>query len=112
MVTRQQFKMDYVGYLDNRRTHLYVFDLATEEIKQITSGDFDDSEPAWSLDGTRVAFVSNRTDNTDDNYNSDIWVVAADNDDLGAKPLQITSNPGPDTMLSWNPDGKIGRAHV
>ena len=105
VVTRQQFKVDYVGYLDDRRTHLYVLDLATEEIKQITSGNFDDSEPAWSPDGTRVAFVSNRTDNPDDNYNSDIWVVAADNDNLGAKPLQVTSNPGPDTMPSWNPDG-------
>ena len=106
VVTRQQFKMDYVGYLDNRRTHLYGFDLATEEIKQITSGDFDDSEPAWSPDGTRVAFVSNRTDNPDDNYNTDIWVVAADNDNLGAKPHQITSNPGPDRAPSWSRDGR------
>jgi Tol biopolymer transport system component len=105
VVTRQQFKMDYVGYLDNRRTHLYILDLATEKIKQITSGDFDDSEPAWSPDGTRVAFVSNRTDNPDDNYNTDIWVVAADNDDLGAKPLQVTTNPRPDGTPSWSPDG-------
>ena len=48
VVTRQQFKQDYVGYLDSRRTHLYVFDLATKKTRQITSGDFDDSEPAWS----------------------------------------------------------------
>ncbi len=107
VVTRQQFKLDYVGYLDNRRTHLYVFDLASKEIKQITSGDFDDTEPAWSADGTRVAFVSNRTENPDDNYNDDIWVVAADNDDLGAKPLQISTNPGPDGTPSWSPDGSL-----
>jgi dipeptidyl aminopeptidase/acylaminoacyl peptidase len=107
VVTRQQFKMDYVGYLDDRRTHLYVFDLATEEIRQITSGDFDDSEPAWSADGTRVAFVSNRTEKPDDNYNDDIWVVDADNDDLGAKPLQISTSPGPDGAPSWSPDGKM-----
>jgi dipeptidyl aminopeptidase/acylaminoacyl peptidase len=106
VVTRQQFKMDYVGYLDSRRTHLYIFDLATEEIKQITSGDFDDSEPVWSPKGDRVAFVSNRTEDPDDNYNDDIWVVAADNDNLGAKPLQISTNPGPDDSPSWSPDGK------
>jgi dipeptidyl aminopeptidase/acylaminoacyl peptidase len=105
VVTRKQFKRDYVGYLDSRRTHVYVLDLATDQIKQITSGDFDDSEPAWSPDGSRVAFVSNRTDNPDDNYDTDIWVVAADNDDHGAKLLQITTNPGPDATPSWSPDG-------
>jgi len=105
VVTRQQFKLDYVGYLDSRRTHLYILDLASEKIRQITSGDFDDSDPAWSPDGTRVAFVSNRTEDPDDNYNTDIWVVAADNDDLGAKPLQVTTNPGPDETPSWSRDG-------
>lgn len=106
VVTRQQFKMDYVGYLDSRRTHLYVFDLKTTAIKQITSGDFDDSNPAWSPDGSHVAFVSNRTDFPDDNYNTDIWVVAADNDNLGAKLRQITTNPGPDGTPSWSRDGR------
>ncbi|MGB5174940.1 MAG: S9 family peptidase, partial [Thermoanaerobaculia bacterium] len=50
VVTRQQFKLDYVGYLDSRRDHLYVFDLATKKTTQITSGDFDDSQPDWSPD--------------------------------------------------------------
>jgi dipeptidyl aminopeptidase/acylaminoacyl peptidase len=106
VVTRQQFKRDYVGYLDRRRTHLYVLDLASEETRQITSGDFDDSEPAWSPDGTRIAFVSNRTDDPDANYNTDIWVVAADNEDRGARLVQVTTNPGPDATPSWSPDGQ------
>jgi dipeptidyl aminopeptidase/acylaminoacyl peptidase len=106
VVTRQQFKEDYVGYLDSRRTHLYVFELASKQTTQITSGDFDDSEPAWSADGSRIAFVSNRTDDPDDNYNTDIWVVKADNDDRGADPLRITSNAGPDAAPSWSADGK------
>ena len=107
VVTRQQFKVDYVGYLDSRRTHLYVFDLATQKTMQITSGDFDDSEPAWSADGSRIAFVSNRTDDPDDNYNTDIWVVKADNDDRGANLTRITTNSGPDAAPSWNADGKL-----
>ena len=107
VVTRQQFKQDYVGYLDSRRDHLYVFDLEKKETTQITSGDFDDSQPAWSPDGSRIAFTSNRTEAPDSNYNTDIWVVSASNTDKGAELLQITENPGPDASPSWSPDGKL-----
>ena len=106
VIDREQFKVDYTHYLDRRRTHLFVLDLASGETTQITSGDFDDSDPVWSPDGTRIAFVSNRTDSPDTNYNSDIWVVYADNKDKGAQLHQITINPGPDTSPAWSPDGK------
>jgi len=107
VIDREQFKVDYTHYLDRRRTHLFVLDLATAGMTQITSGDFDDSEPAWSPDGTRIAFISNRTDSPDTNYNSDIWVVDADNTDKGSQLRQITTNPGPDTSPAWSPDGKL-----
>jgi len=105
VVTRRQFKQDYVGYLDSRRTHLFVLDVKTKKMTQATSGDFDDSEPFWSPDGRHIAFTSNRTADPDSNYNTDIWVVAADNTDKGQTLLQITTNPGPDTSPAWSPDG-------
>src|SRR6267154_2763430 len=107
VIDRLQFKEDTVGYLDRRRTHLYLFDVASKRATQITSGDFDDNEPAWSPDGKSLAFTSNRsTPDPDRNYNSDIWVVAADNTDKGAHLTQVTTNPGPDRAPSWSPDGK------
>jgi len=106
-IERLQFKRDYVGYITgNRHTHLHVFDLATGATSQITSGDFDADSPAWSPDGSRVAFVANRTDNPDGNYDTDIWVVDATNDDRGSNLRQITTNPGSDSSPVWSPDGE------
>jgi dipeptidyl aminopeptidase/acylaminoacyl peptidase len=107
VVDRLQFKRDTIGYLDRRRTHLYVFEIAGKALTQVTSGDFDDDEPEWSPDGTRIAFTSNRSQpDPDGTYNEDIWMVAADNKDKGAHPTQVTSNPGEDHQAAWSPDGK------
>jgi dipeptidyl aminopeptidase/acylaminoacyl peptidase len=107
VIDRLQFKEDEVGYLDRRRTHLYTFDLASKTLTQVTSGDYDDSEPAWSPDGKLLAFTSNRSaPDPDRTYNSDIWVVSADNTEKGAHLTQVTTNPGEDRSPAWSPDGK------
>lgn len=107
VIDRLQFKVDTVGYLDRRRTHLYVFDLDKKSLTQITSGDYDDSEAAWSPDSRLLAFTSNRSSpDPDATYNSDIWTVSASNTDKGAHLTQITTNPGADSQAAWSPDGK------
>ena len=108
VIDRLQFKRDEVGYLDRRRTHLYALDLATKNLTQITGGDYDDANPAWSPDGHLIAFASNRSKpDPDRTYNTDIWVVAANNTDKGAQLTQVTTNPGDDDTPSWSPDGKL-----
>ena len=107
VIDRFFFKQDEVGYLERRRTHLYILNLASKSSTQITSGDFDDSEPAWSPDGKLLAFTSNRSlPDPDRTYNSDIWTVEAANTDKGTHLAQITTNPGSDASPSWSPDGK------
>jgi len=107
VIDRLQFKRDTVGYLDRRRTHLHVFDVAKKTSAQITSGDYDDAQPAWSPDGKLLAFTSNRSQpDPDATIDSNIWVVAADNTDKGEHLTQVTTNPGPDSQPAWSPDGK------
>jgi dipeptidyl aminopeptidase/acylaminoacyl peptidase len=106
VIDRLYFKDDEVGYLDRRRTHLYVLDVAAKKMTQVTSGDYDDSQPAWSPDGKQLAFTSNRTAEPDRNYNSDIWTVDAGNTDQGKTLHQVTTNPGEDNSPAWSPDGK------
>lgn len=104
VVDRLQFKEDYVGYLDRHRTHIHVVDVASREVRQVTSGDFDDSEPAWSPDSKKIAFVSNRTETPDRNRNTDLWIVDLDDAELPLR--QLTTGETTDASPSWSPDGR------
>jgi dipeptidyl aminopeptidase/acylaminoacyl peptidase len=107
VIDRLYFKEDTVGYLERRRTHLYVFDIASKSMKQVSSGDYDDTDPAWSPDGRQLAFSSNRSKpDPDATYAVNIWVVAADNADKGATPTQVTTGLGGDHQPAWSLDGE------
>ena len=106
VIDRRQFKRDYVGYLDRYRKHIYTLVPGDSLPKQLTSGDFDDSSPVWSPDGSKIAFVSNRTSDPDGNSDSNIWIVDATKNDTLQKLIQITTNPNQDDSPAWSPDGK------
>lgn len=106
VIDRLHFKEDEIGYLDRRRTHLYVLTLDSRKLTQITSGDYDDLEPVWSPDGRSIAFVSNRSKEPESNYNTNIWVVAADNEDRGKNLQRVAPGAGTDDFPAWSPDGK------
>lgn len=110
VIDRLQFKRDGEGYLDRRRTHLYLLDVETQKTRQLTFGDYDDSEPAWSPDGRAIVFVSNRSEEPDKNYNTDLWVVGVDEMMEEAAeppwPQRLTTNPGAESAPAWSPDGQ------
>jgi dipeptidyl aminopeptidase/acylaminoacyl peptidase len=98
------------GYFAEQKltyTHIWTYDIRTQQKQQLTVGDFDHSGPTWSPDGRWIAFTSNRSNTTgrDPNYsnNTDIFLVPADS---GAV-RQLTVNPGPDRSPSWSPDGRF-----
>jgi dipeptidyl aminopeptidase/acylaminoacyl peptidase len=107
VIDRLQFKRDDRGYLDRRRTHLFVFDMASGKSRQITFDDYDDSEPAWAPDGQSIVFVSNRTEEPDANYNTDLWLVRPEDPGEKPEPTRLTRNPGSDTHPVWHPDGTL-----
>jgi dipeptidyl aminopeptidase/acylaminoacyl peptidase len=103
VANRYNYKQDVQGYTDSRSTHLYVLDVATEKLTQITTGIYDEGQPSWSPDGAKIAFVSNRTEDPDRNDNDDIYVVEAK---AGAQIQILTTWKGRDNRPSWSKDGK------
>ena len=104
VIDRYHFKEDSDGYLGARRSHLQLLDVSSGKLEPLTSGRFSEESPAFSPDGTRIAFVSNRTPDPDRNDESAIFVMEAK---AGAKLVQLTSHGGPDGgKPSFSPDGK------
>jgi dipeptidyl aminopeptidase/acylaminoacyl peptidase len=110
VIDRFQFKEDETGYLDRKRSHLYLFDLATRKAQNLTPGQYNEQAPVWAPDGRSIAFVSKRQPEFDRTNNWDLYVVAAS---PGAAPRQLTTFSGPDMdpgwggrPPAWSPDGK------
>ena len=95
-------RMDGEGFWDGRRRQIFsVAASGGEEPTQITSGDWDSSQPAPSPDGKRLAFCSNRADDRDATTRIDVWVQ-----DLSTGSTeQITPGDGSYGSPSWSPDG-------
>lgn len=112
VVSRSLARRDGDGFLDDRRTHLWIVDRKpgsgdrnrTNAPRQITSGPYDDDSPAWSPDGSRIAFVSNRAADPDATDNTDIYLVTPDSNGTG-EPTPLVALSGPDSSPSWSHDG-------
>lgn len=77
---------------------LYRLDAGGGKAVPLTRGLAFDSQPAWSPDGARVAFLSDRSGA------ENLWTMAAD----GSDARQLTSNQGPNEFISphWSRDGQ------
>jgi dipeptidyl aminopeptidase/acylaminoacyl peptidase len=104
VIDRYHFKQDVQGYLGNRRSHLYLFDVAAKKVDTLTTGRYSETNPSWSPDSRLIAFVSERAPDPDRANDPNIYVVEAR---PGAAIRQLTTWPGPDNgRPAWSPDGK------
>ena len=72
--------------------HLYSIPATGGAMTRLTSGNFDDDQPAFSPDGTKIVFTSGRS-GTDA-----LWTINAN----GTSPTQLTNNPNVDDFApSW-----------
>ena len=105
---RLQHKADGVGWLDDVTTYLFVVDAETGETDRLDDAYGAGSreamlglQPNWSPDGTRIAFVSNRTERPDDSNVMDLYTISPDGENL----KKVTDSDVMASAMEWSPEG-------
>lgn len=88
---------------DGRTLQIWTMLPDGSDLRQLTFGPGDKTQPRWSPDGRRLAFVAHGgQDRFGNDLGLDIWVINAD----GTGLRNLTHHPGNDTDPAWSPDGR------
>jgi dipeptidyl aminopeptidase/acylaminoacyl peptidase len=82
---------------DEYLSNIWIVDAAGGEPRRFTAGPRRDVEPRWSPDGTRLAFLSERSPKE----KLQLYVMPAD----GGEPTRLTSLENGAKSMAWSPDG-------
>jgi len=106
VITRYLYKPDasegLTRFNDNQRLHLFVVDIATRQIRQLTQGNYDEHSVDWSPDGKQLLFASNREPNQDEFFNYDLFTLQLADNTIHRLTATESCEYGP----VWSPDGK------
>ncbi len=102
-ITTFQYRVDNLGFTFDRRPQVFVVDALADgaEPVQVTRGDYDHGDPAWSPDGASIAFVSARHDTRDEDAVSDVFVAPA----AGGDAVRVTATDLTAGRPAFSPDG-------
>src|SRR5215475_5634321 len=106
VITRYLYKPDagegMTRFNDNQRLHIFVIDVATKQVRQLTRGDFDEHSVDWSPDGKKILFGSNREPNQDEFFNYDLFTLNVADGSI----QRLTATEYNEYDAIWSPDGK------
>jgi dipeptidyl aminopeptidase/acylaminoacyl peptidase len=107
VITRYLYKPDAAEGLtrfnDNRRLHLFVADVASGRVEQLTDGAHYEHSIDWSPNGQELLFLTNRDADDDVFFNYDIFVMKLA--DKSVRRLSATESN--EYRPRWSPDGRM-----
>src|SRR5256885_305910 len=99
-IRRINFWFNDKGFIYNVRKHVFLIDLETKEVKQLTKGEFDVTKAAWSHAGRQIAYVAQTDDRRP--YLQDLFLY-----DVGSKKKsQLTKHNLEIASVAWSPDDR------
>jgi dipeptidyl aminopeptidase/acylaminoacyl peptidase len=102
VITRLKFRMDGVGYYGDKRSHLFVVPAdGSGPARQVSTGDYDHTSPAWTPSGAALYCAALRREDADQLNRSDIYRV----DVASGEVTLVYENPGPVYDIQVAPDG-------
>ncbi|MCU1450955.1 MAG: peptidase prolyl oligopeptidase active site domain protein [Acidimicrobiales bacterium] len=107
-ITRLFSRLDSVGWISDRPTHLFAVDVEGGEPSAVTGGEFEDGGLAWSPDGSELAFAAGRHDTWDLDYATDLFTVPVD----GGEPTRLTETGPQYARPSFKSDGSAIAFHL
>ena len=94
VIDRLLYRLDGVGFIYERRQHLFLVDVSGSEPKQLTDGDWDDKDPTWSPDNTHIAFASSRAEDRWRLPCPDIYTLSIENgQEVGERQATMKAQP-------------------
>jgi acylaminoacyl-peptidase len=69
------YQYNGTGFIDDQDVHLWLVNVTTGEARPLVAGPAPEAAPAWSPDGTRIAFAANGRRNPDITHRSMVFVV-------------------------------------
>jgi dipeptidyl aminopeptidase/acylaminoacyl peptidase len=112
LITTLQYRRDAVGFLDDRRSQVFVLTLPADfeddteplpEPVQVTTGDADCADVTWRPDGAELAFVSARHPRADRDLVRDVYAVGSD----GSGLRKVTASRGDCALPAYDDTGRL-----
>ncbi|MGD0478187.1 MAG: S9 family peptidase [Nitrososphaerales archaeon] len=98
VIKRLTFWFNGLGFISNKRKHIFKADLGSGKVAQVTRGEFDVSDFAVSNDGKRIAYLAAVSDLRP--YISDVYLINTSR----AGRRKLTKSNMEIGVLAWSPD--------
>ena len=99
-IERIPFWFNGMGYVYKFRSHIFIIDVLSGNVEQVSEGDYNYYSPRWNPNGDKLAFVGQEDDEKPyENYIYVYNVKTGETERILEKPLNIYT-------IEWSPDGE------